>query len=376
MDPPRRRIALVIAPLALLLVAIVLLLPPRNPSLRRAGRPVQDLAGREVPVPERVQRVLALGPGSLRLVAYLDALDLVVGIEHIEKRMENDLYTRPYSSLLGEELLDLPVVGTGGAGALPDLEKVLMCRPDLVVAVGLDPVQLDNLQAKTGVPAIYLSYGELGVWREEAHLSLTLLGKLLGREDRAARLNAYIRSLEKDLRGRVADLRDSERPSAYFGGLSYKGAHGLDSTEGGYPPALMAGAHNLADDLGKKGHFFVDKEQILVWNPDTIFIDAGCRPVLDRDFEENREFYRLLEATRTGRVLSLLAYNAYNTNIELALLNAYFIGKSLYPERYRDIDMKEKTNEIMETFLGIRPDHVPPAYRPLGFPEKGPLEWR
>jgi hypothetical protein len=66
----------------------------------------------------------------------------------------------------------------------------------------------------------------------------------------------------------------------------------------------------------------------------------------------------------------------YNTNIELALLNAYFVGKSLYPDRFKDINMEEKAGEIMKTFLGIRPDREIPAYRKLRFPEAGPVEWR
>ena len=341
-----------------------------------AGRMVIDLAGREVSVPGEVERLVALGPGALRLVAYLGATDRIVGIEDMEKRMARDLYVRPYARVLDEAFLALPVVGTGGPGALPDPEKALMCRPDLIVAVGIDPGQLDNIQAKTSVPALYLSYGELGVWREEARRSLSLLGEVLGKGERAAAINEYVALLEQDLERRTADIDESDRPSAYVGGISQKGSHGLTSTEAGYPPARMVGARNLADGLGKSGHFFVDKEQILVWDPDFIFVDVASRLILDQDFERNREFYRLLSASRSSRVLSLLPYNYYNTNIELALLNAYFVGKSLYRERFSDISMEEKAREIMDTFLGIRPDQKMPAYQPLRFPEIGPAVWR
>jgi len=343
---------------------------------RRAGRTVTDLAGRKVTVPREVKRLIALGPGSLRLVVYLGVLDRIVGIEDFEKRMTRDLYVRPYASKLSKKLLSLPVVGSGGPGALPDPEKVLMCRPDVIVAVGIDPALLANIQAKTGVPTVYLSYGALGVWREEAQRSLSLLGEILGKKERATRLNDYVASLEKDLRARTAGIEEKNRPSAYFGGISYKGAHGLTSTEGGYPPGRMVGARNLADGLGRRGHFFVDREKILVWNPDFIFVDAGSRLILDQDFEKSRGFYRLLRASSSDRTLSLLPYNYYNTNIELALLNAYFIGKSLYPDRFEDISMEGKSREIMETFLDIRPDREIPAFRTLRFPARGSIEWR
>jgi len=357
-----------------LAAAVVLSLSRSRPPA--AGRTLKDLAGREVAVPDTVERLIALGPGALRLVAYLGAADRVVGMEDMENRMSRELYSRPYGNTLSDDYYDLPVVSNGGPGALPDPERLLLCKPDLIVAVTIDAAQLDVIQAKTGVPTLYLSYGELGVWREEARRSLSLLGDALGRRERADALNAYIASLEQDLKKRTEGIAEEDKPSAYFGGISYKGSHGLTSTEGGYPPARMASARNLADEVGKSGHFFVDKEQILTWNPDFIFVDTGSREILDLDFEKNRGFYRLLKAPGAGRAFSLLPYNYYNTNIELALLNAYFVGKSVYPDRFKDVVIEDKAREIMERFLGIRPDEEIPAFKTLRFPATGPLEWK
>jgi iron complex transport system substrate-binding protein len=376
MDKRFHRIALtagLLTTAVLIVVALSSFLGQRSGGT--GGRTVVDLAGRTVAVPGNVERLIALGPGALRLVTYLGAADRIVGIEDFEKRMARDLYVRPYASVLDESFFQLPVVGTGGPGVLPDSETLLLCRPDLIVAVNMDPAQLDNIHARTGVPVVGLSYGELGVWRDEARQSLTLLGKVLGKSERASAINQYVASLEGELKQRTAHLNEEDSPSAYFGGISYKGAQGLTSTEAGYPPARLAGVGNLADGLGKTGHFLIDKEQILVWNPEFIFVDTGSRPILDADFENNRGFYRLLKAVNTGRVFSVLPYNYYNTNIELALINAYFVGKSVYPDRFDDVNMEDKAGEIMATFLGVRPDQEIPAYRSLRFPQTGPLDW-
>lgn len=363
--------AAILVVIAMVVVIALFVFP--HAHTRRTERTVTDLAGRTVNLPRQVNRIVALGPGSLRLLVYLGVAHRIVGIEDFEKRMTRDPYVRPYASTLTEKFLHLPVVGTGGPGALPDPEKLLLCHPDVIIAVGLDPALLTTIQDKTGVPAVYLSYGKLGAWRAEAQRSLALLGDIVGKRKRAARLNDYVASLQKDLTARTAGVRN--RPSAYFGGISYKGAHGLTSTEGGYPPGRMAGARNVADSLGKTGQFFVDREKILAWNPDFIFVDAGSRMILNRDFNKRRGFYRLLQAARTGRILSLLPYNFYNTNIELALLNAYFIGKSLYPERFKDIDLEAKSREIMTTFLGAPLRRTIPAYHRVRFPERGPIQW-
>ena len=47
-----------------------------------------------------------------------------------------------------------------------------------------------------------------------------------------------------------------------------------------------------------------------------------------------------------------MAYNAYYTNYEIALANAWFAAKCVYPDLFADVDMTAKTNEITKSFLG------------------------
>ena len=47
-----------------------------------------------------------------------------------------------------------------------------------------------------------------------------------------------------------------------------------------------------------------------------------------------------------------MAYNANYTNYEIALANAWFIAKTVYPGQYEDIDMTVKLNEITAEFQG------------------------
>lgn len=369
----RRARVIVVRFLVVLLICIATI--GRGQDNAAHARTITDLVGRNIVLPEKVERIVALGPGTLRLVAYLGAVDRIVGIEDMERRMTKNPWFRPYASVLDEQFFSLPIVGPGGPGKLPDFERVMMCRPDVIIAVSMDIAQVNNMQAKIGVPVVYLSYGALGVWREEARKSLSLLGDILGCRQRAKKINAYIARLEKELQARTGSARRGEAPTAYFGGISFKGAHGLTSTESGYPPARMVNALNPADELDKTGHLFVDEEQILVWNPDVVFIDIGSKAILEQDFEKRRGFYRLLKAARSGRVYSLLPHNYYNTNIELALLNACFIGKTLYPEQFADLDVQAKADEILKVFLGKKMDTDPPAYGGLVFPEDGPIQW-
>ncbi len=49
-----------------------------------------------------------------------------------------------------------------------------------------------------------------------------------------------------------------------------------------------------------------------------------------------------------------MPFNNYHTNIELALADAYYMGKILYPQNFKDINMLRKTDEIVHEFNGLK----------------------
>jgi iron complex transport system substrate-binding protein len=327
---------------------------------------VQDMAGRAVRVPKSVNRMIALGPGALRLVVYLGAMDRVVGVEEAEKG-RFPFAARPYALAVRARILALPSFGEGGVGRNPDPEAILSLRPDLIVAAGLDAAQLAGLETKTGIPLVVVDYGGIGVFREEASRSLELLGRVLGRERRASEILRFIRTCREDLQRRTSGIGEREKRAVYVGGIGHKGRQGLMSTEAGFLPLAFAGGRNVADTAGRPGHLFVDREKVLAWNPDVIFIDTNGLDLVAADYETTPAFYHALGAVRAGRVYTLFPYNFYNTNIEVALADAYFIGKVLYPARFRGVDPGKKAREVVHFFVG-QPvfDGMKDAYRGFG----------
>ena len=47
-----------------------------------------------------------------------------------------------------------------------------------------------------------------------------------------------------------------------------------------------------------------------------------------------------------------MAYNAYYTNLEIALINAWFMAKAVYPTLFEDINIETKTTEVTTAFVG------------------------
>ncbi|MDW7989556.1 MAG: iron ABC transporter substrate-binding protein [Archaeoglobaceae archaeon] len=311
---------------------------------------VVDLAGRTVEVPKKVEKIVAIGPGALRLVVYLEAKDRVVGVEDAEKRWET--FTRPYR-LANPQFADLPTIGVGGPDdPKPNVEEIMKLKPDVIFAV-VSGQYADNLQEKTGIPVVVLNYGTLGNFQTtQLFESIRLMGKILGKEDRAEKVIAYIESIVKDLNNRT---KDAKKPTkVYVGALGFKGQHGITSTTCKFPPFEVNNifSENIACRVNMTAHVFVDKEFLISEQPEIIFLDLGNLHIVRDDYSKDRSFYNSLKAFNNGSVYGIYSFNFYNTNVEQALVNSYWIGKVLYPEKFRDIDFKKKANEIYTFFVG------------------------
>jgi iron complex transport system substrate-binding protein len=149
-----------------------------------------------------------------------------------------------------------------------------------------------------------------------------------------------------------------ERQTCFIGGIAYRGPHGLQSTEPGYPPFLFLNTKNAAagPEIMNLAHMDVSKEKIVEWDPDIIFIDLAT---MQSDSRANALYelqtdpaYRSLKAVTSGNIYGVLPYNWYSQNHGSTLANAYYIGKVLYPDKFEDIDPEKKADEIYEFLAG------------------------
>ena len=131
-----------------------------------------------------------------------------------------------------------------------------------------------------------------------------------------------------------------------------KGTHGIESTQADFPPFAAINARNLVDETGLRGSLMIDKEQLLEWDPEFIFIDESGLPMVLEDYAENPALYDSLQAVKKGKLYGYLSYNYYATNVDTAIADAYFMGTVVYPDAFRDIEPVEKAGEIYRFLLG------------------------
>jgi iron complex transport system substrate-binding protein len=316
------------------------------------NREIVDAGGRTVRVPEEIRTLICLGPTTLRTIVYLGAADKVVGVEDMEQRSRS---ARPYW-IAHPEFAHLPIVGPGGPGGVgrdPDLEAVLNLRPDVVLISYMERGKVDDLQTKLGIPVALLSSGSrLNAFETTLRDSLTVAGDVLNRKDRAEAIISFLERSKDDIKRRVSGIPPAERPTAYVGCVNFRGIHGIEGTEAVYPPFEWAGAKNVIKDPGKPAHLIMDRERLLDLNPDVIFLDAGGLPRLLEDAASRPDFYRELKAFRESRVYALFPLNAFAVNAGNAVLNAYAVGKALFPSRFNDVDLAKKADEVYEFLVG------------------------
>lgn len=311
-------------------------------------RVIIDMLGREVMVPKEINNIVGLRAGALRLLVYMDATEMISGIEEAEIRS-----TSPYI-LAHPELLKLPLVGPSMGG---DAELILKASPDVIFISYTTVGDADALEKKTGIPVIAIECPEFATQKDKLFASLRLMGSVLNKKSRADSLVNFINASIDALDSRTRGIKDDKKPSVYIGGVSYSGAYGISSTHPYFPPFIFINAKNVASAIDERliSHVkgtFIDKEKLMVWDPDVLFIDVSGLHLVKNDIAAGTALFNSLKAIKNNNIYTLLPYNNYAINYELVLANAWYCGKILYPGEFSDIDINNKTIEILTFFLG------------------------
>ena len=323
---------------------------------------VTDMIGREVEVvPGSYSRVVCIGAGALRMYSYIGDVALLAGVEDIDntslsqRPMMFDSVARPYMLAFGDAFTALPSCGVGGPMAqTAEAEKILSCDPDIVISEFEDVEKSDALQAQLGVPVITLSTGSKGVFDESFFGSMALLGTVFGEEEKAETLIQFVQDQSAEIIARTVAIPEEEKPSVYICGLGNWGTTDHLMTAENYISFEVAGVKNAVSGLGIQGIGPIEEEKFVELGEtmDIIIMDAAAVKNIKPLYEADPAMFDTCKAWQEGEVYLEMAYNAYYTNFEIALINTWFIAKTVYPEAFADIDMTAKTNEVTKVFLG------------------------
>lgn len=314
-----------------------------------SGILLTDAIGRQVMIPRNITHVLCSGPGCMRYLAYLRTTDRAVGADQAER---NTLSPLPYLEA-NPRIRNLPATGKEtGAENLTQISN-LDPRPDLIILMGDNhPVSADDIQKQTGIPVIVLQEGDLSFRRSTMNYSLRVMGLVLGKSERAEEVIQFFDKVTDNLQTRTQNIPDFQKKKTYIGGYSFPDPEGLFSTTSLYIPLGLVAVHNIAEDYatqnGLSGTLTMSKEALSRMAPDAIFIDMTTWSLKENavtDIEKS-DTLKGMPVVKQGDVYGLIPTALYGEDHEADLINAYVIGKALYPEKFTDVDPKVMADYI------------------------------
>lgn len=311
---------------------------------------VTDMRGRSVTIPQKVDSLIALEAGSLRLVSYLDATDKIIAVEdagHGREKSDYGFFSLATYRLARPELRNLPSIGSS-----ENVEGLIAADPDLIISSQRDKGQLDHLQEVTGIPVFAVDV-DLELYDTDRFFrQLETLGEILDRSERSENLVNGIQDALQDLAVRSQKITDPKR--SYAGGMMYYGPADLLRTTGDYLPFDLLGTLNVmpTNPTGNRQPYMTSLEDLIAAAPEYVFIDAANVNLSRSGFRDNREVLEeLVPAFRAQEVYTTFVYKYYGTNWENQLINVYAVGKILYPEVFADISIEGKAQEIWNLFF-------------------------
>lgn len=316
-------------------------------------RTIIDHLGNEVVIPAEINTIVttSITPMPSVYCMFAGSAERLIGMSPSSKAAAQN-------SLLAEIMPEICDVSTDFMkGGEVNVEELLAMNPDVVFVNAREEEEYNQLKA-AGLTVVAVSTSQWGSDSVETFEGwITLLGEVLGEEDKAAGITEYGREVYHMIQERVATVEESERPRIMF---LYNYKDGVIKTSGnshfGQYWAEAAGAINVAQDYDASS-LEINMEQIYEWDPDMIFI-TNFVPYLAEDLYNNACFeghdWSVVRAVQEGNVYKcpLGVYRWYPPSSDTPLM-LLWMAQTIYPELFEDINLEEEMKSYYQNFYNI-----------------------
>ena len=303
------------------------------------------------------------------LVGGADSLEKVVGLT-----MDGYQDTRygEYVALTEAypHMLELRSIG-GYHDDVLNSELILELQPDCIL-IGRSQYTENETQIeiweRAGIHVVVLDYHKMLL--ENDLRSTEILGKLLGREEVAAELNAAYETGITTVQERIATLSDEDKNIKVYMELGNRGVGEVGNSYDGMLWGAMIdniGAINLAKGVLEEGYGPLDLEYVLEQDPDIIVVggsiwsddvnndqmrmgltvDEALAQERLKGFVERPEWANL-KAVKDGEI-----YGVDHGSLRNALDYTFteFMAKIVYPDLFEDIDPQTEYAQMLQKYL-------------------------
>ena len=328
-----------------LLLALMMLLPmgcAAQPPAEKAEpmRDYTDDAGRTVSLPTDIDAILPSGPLAQMVLLAL-APETLAGLASRWPESAGDY--------LPAAVFDLPYYGQLYQSADLNAEEAAAVGAALFLDMGERKASLgddlDMFTKKTGIPAVYLEATLAGL--PEA---IERLGVLLGREEKAAELAGFCRTVYDRAEKVMAQVGERRVRALYLGGedglsVQARGAYHAEVFD-----MLTENAAEIDAPSSRGTGNVVTMDQIMLWEPEVLVFAPGS--VFDA--VEDDPLWQAVPAVAAGRYVQTPAgpYGWLGTPPSVQrYLGLIWLPAVLYPD-VCDYDVQAEITEFYRLFYG------------------------
>ena len=314
----------------------------------QADRIITDQLGRQVTIPDHVEKVVVLQHQTLNLLVQLNAQNEIAGVMTSWKKQLGPEFSR-----FMPEITSLP---TPGDLTSVNIESLLSLHPQVVFVANYAPPEMIAQIERAGIPVVAISLrreaadqaGEMNpVLKDEDQAynlglqdGIRLIASVMGHQPQAEALIQDVFQQRALVADRLRDLPEDQRVRVYMANpdLTTYGS-------GKYTGLMMqhAGALNVAaKDI--QGFKQVSIEDVLKWNPAVIFVQERYPEVVQQILSSPQ--WQGIDAVKNKRVYLMPEYaKAWGYPMPEALaLGELWMAKKLYPQRFSDVNLQQRVD--------------------------------
>ena len=316
---------------------------------------ITDHNGNVVTLPKKIDRIAVCNvfPLPSVLAVFFGSADKIVAMAPTSMAAaENGLLSELYPEILNADTSAI-------SGADVNVEELMKSDPQ-VVFYSADSVQLGETLTKAGFNAVAISADK---WDYDAIETLNqwliLLSEIFPEEanNRAELVRKYSEESMALVEERTKDITSEEKARVFFlfqynddsiitSGQRFFGQWWADSI----------GAENVANELTQNNSVKVTMEQVYAWNPNRILI-TNFNPSVPEDLYNNtvgNYDWSGIDAVQNQKVykMPLGMYRSYTAGVDTPI-TLLWLAKTVYPEKFEDVDITEKTIEYYNDVFGI-----------------------
>ena len=298
---------------------------------------ITDITGKNVEILCPVDKIVSISSGASEILYALGGEEKIIG--------------RDSRTMFPASLTKIPEVA--GTSHLPNLELIIQCKPDVVVADSMLKTEMREKLENAGIPVIVETSSDT----KRLSVIIENFGMLLGKNERARELISFCNKYHEIIGERTGELADEYKPLVYYEWNKPYYSSSVGTTP--HERIELAGGINIAANEPVKSPTLTP-EWLAEKNPQIIvrMSSRGDTPEEMRELRDEvicRPGLSKTRAVKEGKVFIM------SWDITAGLrspVGSLYWAKWFHPDLFADINPEDVHREMLKKFYDLELEDI------------------